>query len=138
MATLIETSKNRAGATILWIVYWVCLFGLTHTPVTPRGPKLIPNADKIAHFAAFFILGWLGMRAGIAARKRLFARSGILWLFLYACYAGADELTQPMMHRCASWGDWYADIIGIAAALGLGTFIMRFKENIGTSSNRCG
>ena len=71
--------------------------------------------DKFAHFAVYGLLGTLACR--IAPRGK-FAALGA-WL-LVALYAASDEWHQSFVPgRFADLGDWIADTLGAAVAIGL-------------------
>lgn len=79
------------------------------------GPALEPETtgliwDKAAHFVAFGLILWsLGV---------LFRRIPRLWAAAIAiALGGAVEIIQSFVGRDPSWGDFLADILGVAAAL---------------------
>lgn len=82
----------------------------TLTPVIPvPGP---PASDKLHHFIAFLVLclpsallAWPW-----AARVAVFA----------LIYAGLIEIIQPYVGREGEWLDFWADVLGILVAYGLG------------------
>lgn len=103
----------------MWVVCWVALFGVMHTP-RERLPEVhVSNLDKAAHITGYLLLGLLGgaaaRRNGVVIRGAWYAR----WFAIYAAYAAFDELTQPMFHRSADVLDWAADMIGVTVALGV-------------------
>jgi VanZ family protein len=103
---------------VLWIGFWVLLFGLTHWPKPPPLGH-IPESDKVMHFIAYFTLALAGGRLWLAQRRTLTAGWIIVWWGVYAGYAAIDELLQelPFIHRSCELGDWLADIVGVSAAL---------------------
>ena len=66
--------------------------------------------DKAAHFVAFGLILWsLGV---------LFRRVPRLWAAVLAvAIGGTVEIIQGFVGRDPSWGDFLADILGVAAAL---------------------
>ena len=87
--------------------------------------------DKAAHFVAFGLILWsLGV---------LFSRLPRLWAAGIAiAIGGAVELIQRYTGRDPSWGDWLADILGVATALALWTLWRGFRprEALQTSNTR--
>lgn len=99
--------------------YWLALFVGTHLPPTFPG---LPgdNSDKLVHAAAFAVLAWLLATAWQSSVGRLNGRHlRFTWLAV-VLYSAADELTQLLVGRSATLGDWLADAVG--AALGLVIF----------------
>ena len=85
--------------------------------------SLAGNQDKIAHFCAYLVLGFLLTRA--TAQLRL-----PVWLAVAAgfFYGFLDELHQSMVPgRSAGFDDWIADALGtlVGALLYLGIWIYR-------------
>lgn len=72
------------------------------------GPGLIPW-DKAGHFLSFYVLTILYVLA--APRAPRWAIAGLL-----VVAGGAIEIVQGQVGRNAEWGDWLADIAGIAFA----------------------
>lgn len=87
--------------------------------------------DKAAHFIAFGLILWsLGV---------LFRRLPRLWAAAIAIgTGGAVELIQHYTGRDPSWGDWLADILGVAVALALWAIWRGFRprEALQTSNTR--
>lgn len=72
------------------------------------GPGLIPW-DKAGHFLCFFVLTLLyTLAAPRTPRWRIIA--------LLIVAGGVIEIVQGQVGRNAEWGDWIADIAGIACA----------------------
>jgi VanZ family protein len=94
-----------------------------HVPVFGKGPVTVEHADKVAHFAAYFLLVWLGgRRLSQTARLRLVFML-IVWAVIYALYAGMDEWLQSYVGRTMSLYDWFADLAGIIVATALVAFV---------------
>ena len=72
------------------------------------GPGLIPW-DKAGHFLSFYVLTILYVLAAPLAPR--WAIAGLL-----VVAGGAIEIAQGQVGRNAEWGDWLADIAGIACA----------------------
>ncbi|HEX5726497.1 MAG TPA: VanZ family protein [Longimicrobiaceae bacterium] len=92
------------GPALLWAAV---LFWLSSRPTVP-GPDL-PGLDKLAHFAAYALLGALlshgARRSGVAAPWIV----GAGWL-----YALSDEVHQGFVPgRSPEAADWLADAVGV-------------------------
>lgn len=77
-------------------------------------------SDKLAHFVAFGLFLW---SFGVLFRRlpRLWAAALVIGL------GGAVELIQGLVGRDASWGDLFADSLGVVAALLLWAIWRRFE-----------
>ena len=93
------------GAALVLFVTYLCL-----RPST-GGEQLFPNADKWAHFLAFFALA--GMLLALVERR--YYASVCLGLL---AFGGAIEVAQYLMPygRSAEWADLAADALGVALA----------------------
>ena len=89
----------------------VCVLVATHIPREAM-PKVLQQdlLDKIEHVAAYGVISFLFVRS---LRKRAFPSLAALLLVL-AVIGALDELTQPLVNRCASVVDYAADVIGIS------------------------
>jgi VanZ family protein len=92
------------GAALVLFVTYLCL-----RPST-GGEQLFPNADKWAHFLAFFALA--GMLLALVERR--YYASVCLGLL---AFGGAIEIAQYLLPygRSAEWLDLAADGVGIVA-----------------------
>lgn len=92
---------------ILWAVV---LFALSSRPTLPVG--LGGGLDKVAHFGAFAVLGFLLARAAIASNL------SIVWpLLIGLVYAASDEIHQYFVPgRHPDPADWLADALGVTVA----------------------
>lgn len=69
-------------------------------------------SDKLVHASMFSLLSWLGGRSWLLARQRWRLVVGLLLL------AALTEALQSLIPgRSASLGDWFADVLGLAAGL---------------------
>jgi VanZ family protein len=116
-----ETKSMRISVTglrLLTAVYTTILVAATHLPRLDMSIEIdtpVPG-DKVAHFAAYGVLGSLvGLIAAEARHnwRRTFPPA----LAAIAAFALLDETTQPMFGRDAEAFDWVADVIGAAAGL---------------------
>jgi VanZ family protein len=99
----------RFFAWLLALFYMAGIFYLSHQPTVPL-PERFPHQDKVFHFLAYWILGFLlAHAASRGGTKRRF------W-FAFSCaalYGVSDEIHQYFVPgRDASVGDWVADAIG--------------------------
>lgn len=92
-------------------VAWAAvIFYLSSRPRLP-GPEL-PGVDKVAHFGAYAVLGWLLVRAADHSAVPLVAGA-----LLGLLYGATDEIHQMYVPgRSPDVMDWFADAAGIAAA----------------------
>ena len=106
--------RHRRLLLLACVLLWVTLMVATHLP-----PERMPRtrlSDKFLHALGYFGLAaifWSTLRAHeLPGRVRV-----ACVFFAAAAYAAVDEITQPMVGRSASLGDWAADVLGAAAAL---------------------
>ena len=119
-----------------WLGYWVLLFAVMHMRRPPGARLVYPFGDKVLHTATYLILGLLGGWAALRRGRRIDAGWVIRWALVYAAYAAADELLQPLVHRTCQFGDWLADVAGIAAALALIWWLGSRRSRKGASLDR--
>jgi len=95
--------------------YWLLLFVLTHLPELPVEGGF-SSADKVAHFGAYALLGWL---AAMTLRVWRVQIPAILLIVLLggAAYGGGDEVLQGFTGRETDVYDWVADVLGLTAGL---------------------
>jgi len=87
---------------------------LTHLPQTTLPNVLQGNlSDKAEHTAAYGLIALLFL---LSVRRRSPLLVPISGLLILAGMGILDEATQPLVQRCASVGDYVADLIGIVAA----------------------
>jgi len=82
-------------------------------------------SDKTAHFAAYFVLSALALRATSGGRwTGVTVRSAVGAFAVAATYGALDELHQLMTPgRFAAIDDWVADALGALSAIALGLVI---------------
>lgn len=105
--------------TVVWVVYWVMLFGLTHSPRLPRIPIRLDRRMLIAHGICFALLAFLCVVARKARSPYLTRAWKMKWFWIFAVYAAADEILQPLTNRHADFYDWLVDIAGVAVVFAL-------------------
>ncbi|HBG28765.1 MAG: hypothetical protein A2Y10_07115 [Planctomycetes bacterium GWF2_41_51] len=109
--------------TAILLLYWVCLFVITHIPV-PMWVRQMGVSDKTMHFAAYLALGllfWQASSFGLKANWRK-ARPWIISAIL-AIYGIMDELAQNFIAgRSMDTLDLVSDALGAVAAMLIVTF----------------
>lgn len=111
----------------VWIpvlAYVGLIFALSSIPnLAP--PTTMTNADKLAHFTEYGILGWLLVRAlGHRFRTRL-VPAVLGSVLIGAGIAAADEMYQGTVGRHRDPRDWAADATGILVATLIWLLIQR-------------
>jgi VanZ family protein len=98
------------------IALWTCAFAATHAP---KGT--LPStglSDPTLHFFGYLVLsGVLLLSAASYGLGRLKGAMAVICTTMI--YAAFDEITQPLVNRQASIGDWLADVAGAAAGVGV-------------------
>jgi len=98
----------RWGPAILWTAV---LFAASSRPSLPV--DLHSGTDKLAHFAAYSVLGFLLARGGVRSRISL-----PLVVLIGILIGALDELYQSTIpNRVADVGDWIADSLGVVAGV---------------------
>ena len=96
------------------ITLWVTALVVSHIP--PERLAEGPVGDKWLHFIGFFVLAssfdWT-----LFAYRHPRPRRIALVASVMALYAAFDEITQPMFNRYGDIMDWYADMVGMIAAV---------------------
>ncbi len=103
----------------VWIVYWVALFALMHTPRERLPEVRFSTLATTVHVTGYALLGLLG--AAFAERSGTPIGAGWYgkWLLIYAVYAAADELLQRIVDRSPDARDWAADMFGVVVAFAI-------------------
>jgi len=106
--------RARNKILICCIAFWAAAFVATHIPP----PKTLPfhASDKVLHAAGYFLLGGLLLVSMVARRTRRAHRIAFV-ICSMSLYGGFDEITQELVKRTASIGDWIADLIGTVVAV---------------------
>lgn len=100
------------GVVICLSVYWLVLCTLTHLPAGDL-PHVEVN-DKLEHFTAFALLGFL---LNVVLRQVTRRHGDWLTLAIVLVYGALDEWLQPLTGRSCEFSDWLAD--GAGAAIGV-------------------
>jgi VanZ family protein len=108
----------------LAVAYAAFLVWATHHP--KPGDLLGPNPppDKLLHFGAYGVLGFL-VASTVAASGRWSRRTAVILAVGLAIAAGVDEVTQPMFGRSAEVLDWVFDVIGLFGGIATVAMICR-------------
>ena len=105
---------HRRLVLIVCLIVWAGAVIATHIPVDRLPHSGI--SDKLLHAAGYFVLAgvlWLTLRVhGVSGAKRI-----VCIFFAMVAYAAIDEMTQPLVGRDDSIGDWLADVIGATTSL---------------------
>lgn len=106
--------------------YWVYLFCTTHFPKL-QIPTRAVGIDKVIHVLCFGVLAFLFWRFAETFRKP--APGWLVWLALVwiGLYAALDEWSQDFVRRGTDALDWTADMLGVAAVLGVLEWRRRVK-----------
>jgi VanZ family protein len=119
----IPRSESVAFRRWVFLGYWLFMFAGTHVPdvgkISPEALQHIPHLDKAAHFSLF--AGWITLACWVVASgaAKLSSRV-VMGLFAAgALYGAFDELTQSLVGRDTSLGDYLADLAGMLSALAI-------------------
>lgn len=99
-------TRHRLNEYSDWLaLLWSAVIGYLSLSPLPQLPE-IAVSDKLEHFAAYTVLGFLG---GVSRRSI----RGMLWISLaIVAYGGAIELIQPYVNRYMELGDFIANACG--------------------------
>ncbi len=103
---------------LLLVVYWPVLFLGTHWPqLQVTLPEVELPTDKVVHFSAFAVLGFLlilSLKPEGRRSERWHPVVATLLGILYACF---DEWTQGyVVGRTFDWADMFANVAGVLSA----------------------
>ena len=124
----------RRSSVAVCAVVWLAAATATHVPAETFSE--VPVGDVVLHFTGYFGLTYvflLTLRVhGVGFLHRVLLAAGVLLL-----YGALDEITQPWVNRCASIYDWFANAVGISAAVSLdalGSLVQWCWENAKNAS----
>ncbi|MBN1943248.1 MAG: VanZ family protein [Phycisphaerae bacterium] len=106
----------RRSAAVLCAVVWLAAATATHIPADAYAQ--ITLGDVTLHF-----LGYLGLSGVFLLTLRLhgagWKKRALTAIPVLLIYAVLDEITQPLVGRCAAVSDIVANAVGVFAAVGL-------------------
>ena len=110
----IDFAQLREGGRALWrTLFWGCVAVVLYLSLAPVSPELPSTGwDKSNHLLAFVALSVLCLQA--YSPQRAWPFMGLL--LFGALIEGLQSLTS---YRSAEWADWFADLLGVIAGLGL-------------------
>lgn len=100
------------GAIFCLLLYWLLIGTITHLPATKLPHVTV--SDKLEHFAAFMLLGFL---LNVVLHQFTHRHADWLTLLIILIYGALDELLQPLTGRTCDLTDWLADGTGAAAGV---------------------
>jgi hypothetical protein len=111
----------------LWIfpLLWmgVIYFLSSQSDFGPAAGFAFPEADKVAHFLLYLVLGLLLGRAALRGELR---RGAWVAFIIGAAYGGLDEIHQAFVpHRTPDLMDFLVDVIGVALGILLARRLFR-------------
>jgi VanZ family protein len=109
----------------IWAAALYLLSSRSSVPV-PR----IAGIDKVAHFTAYLILGYLSAHATKRLGAPVLLAIGVGWI-----YGVLDEFHQSFVpRRDPSFGDWIADAAGVLVGVCLCLLLHRARARSGATS----
>ncbi len=97
-------------------LYCGLIFWLSSQPTIPA-PELFPQQDKLAHMAAYAVMGLLAWRS-FSHRLPKQAQLAVASIVFASLYGASDEWRQSFVPgRNADALDWLADCLGAAMAV---------------------
>ena len=111
------------------LLYALLVLAASLYPEAPRWAAAA-GSDRLAHFAAYVLLGVL-LAVGLGAPARIGWRRCLVALLLGACYGAALEVAQRFTGRAPELGDAVANLLGVAAGAGSATLVSRVRRGAG-------
>jgi VanZ family protein len=121
--------KSRRRRTALWLVTTALALGILVLSLIPKPPELdvgVSFGDKIAHIAAYLVLGYMLTRSSLTSLPRSAKlRLGMMLGSLAICiaYGGLIELLQHFTGRQTELWDLAADTVGALGGVVLARFV---------------
>lgn len=110
---------------VVLIGYVLFLLGGTHWPSEVGGLQT-DHLDKVVHFTAYAVLGWLAAWSLRSLRRSPIERIAVV-LFAIALFAAVDEITQSYVGRTCDPLDWVADLTG--AIVGIAVYSLTTRQS---------
>lgn len=118
-------NKRRMTNYSEWFaLLWGAVIGYLSLSPLSALPEIAVN-DKLEHFAAYGLLGFLGVIARSSKRATLWV------LFAIIAYGGAIEIIQPYVNRHMEMGDFIANACGALFGATLGVVSNRATSRRG-------
>jgi VanZ family protein len=112
----VRRALSAWGAAVLWAA---AIFWVSSRPTVPLPD--VRASDKIGHFVAYGVLGFLVARGAAASGLAPWAA-----VLIGVLYGASDELHQSYVPgRSPELGDWIADSLGVAAGVLLFRFLLQ-------------
>jgi len=105
------------------VISWMLALIITFLSLTPLDqlPE-VPGGDKLHHLVAYAALAF---PKALARPDRM-----LVFALIYAALGGGIELLQPYVNRWGTWGDFLANVIGIAIGVALGRAMRRYLAGV--------
>jgi VanZ family protein len=123
----VNRTKLATFSKIALAAFWLALIAATHIPPI-AGLEPPKGSDKLAHLGAYAALAFLIATTWQLAAGVLIGRHLVLVWLAVALYGVLDEVTQLLVGRDCSIGDWAADVLGAAAGLVAFVYLRRMLE----------
>jgi VanZ family protein len=116
----------------LWFLWALTIFIGSSIPGKSLPDFSILSVDKLIHAGIYAVLTWFGVMSFKTINPNLSFRRIYLYVFLiHFFYAISDEWHQSFVpNRSCELFDVLADLTGIALAIGLYHWYMRYKVKI--------
>lgn len=128
--------SRRSRARLLWLalLIWACVI----LWLSSLSPRELPQAafvfwDKLNHFLAFSLGGWLAANALRASRPALGGSAVVVAaVFIIAAFGLVDEMLQTITPGRTGGDvyDWTADVLGALTGALLSRYRLSFRRNL--------
>lgn len=110
------------------ILALLAVLTLTHIPQAAM-PRFLQKTllDKVEHVLAYGVISTLFF---LSLPSRVSLTVPVVGVVTLAGIGALDEITQPLVNRCASVGDFAADLIGILVPFAIFLVKRRFRSDI--------
>lgn len=123
MPDCMSSSRSFRRRAIAWPFVVAALIFFASSQSTVAAPKITEIDDKLAHFAVYGLLATLVCRIGSGWRAALCS------LIVVSAFGATDEWHQSFVPgREADVGDWIADTLGAAIAVGFYAGCARYRR----------
>lgn len=129
-----RSMRHPTLAGLLWLALFCWAVGVLW--LSSLTPQELPDtgfllSDKVAHFIAYAVGGWLAATALRATRPRAAAGWFMPAVLLIAAFGVLDEAVQTFTpgRTGGDVRDWIADVLGAVAGAGLSMVTRRFLRS---------